>query len=153
MTWQRASERRSRRSWPRVSWGSLSTWSSRVPRRYGGSPTFTASANYGGSPGLPAGVTLNTSGFSCTTVGTSTTIGPTLAPGNYTLLPTSCSGATLGGANSAYYSIVYTSAANDFSVTLAPVNVAVAGSQTYGGTPSFSAVPAHPRASRSTRRA
>ncbi len=105
---------------------------------YSGSPTFTASANYGGAPGLPSGVTLNTSGFNCTTVGTSTPIGPTLVPGSYTLLSTSCSGATLSGANAADYSIVYTSAANDFTVTLAPVNVAVSGTQTYGGTPSFS---------------
>ncbi len=105
---------------------------------FGGSPTFTALANYGGVPGLPSGITLNTTGFSCTTVGDSTPIGPTLVPGGYTLLPTSCSGATLSGANSAYYSIVYTSAANDFTVTLGSVNVAVAGTQTYGGTPSFS---------------
>ena len=77
-------------------------------------------------------------------MGTSTPISPTLAPGAYTLLPTSCGGATLSGTNAAYYAIVYTSAANDFTVTQAPVNVAVAGTQTYGGTPSFSGTASPP---------
>ena len=106
---------------------------------YGGSATFAASANYGGSGGTPFGVTLNTSGLTCTQVGTSTLIGPTLAIGNYTLVASSCSGATLSGRNAADYSVVYTSATNDFMVNSGPVNVAVSGTQTYGGsTPTFS---------------
>ena len=49
---------------------------------YGGTPTFTASANYAGTGTLPFGVTgLNTSGLSCTTVGASTPISPTLQRG------------------------------------------------------------------------
>ncbi len=104
---------------------------------YGGSPTFAASANYAGSGSAPFGVTLNTSGLSCTEVGTSTTIGPTLAAGSDTLVATSCSGLTLSGADAADYSVVYTSAANDFTVAPAPVDIAVSGTQTYGSTPTF----------------
>ena len=48
---------------------------------YGGSPTFTASANFEGPGTTPFGVTLDSSGLTCTTVGTSTTISPTLALG------------------------------------------------------------------------
>ncbi len=104
---------------------------------YGASPTFTASANYGGSGGMPFGVTLNAAGLTCTTVGASTTIGPTLTAGPYTLVASSCSGSLLTGPNAADYSVVYTSAANDFTVAPAPLAVAVSGSQSYGGTPSF----------------
>ncbi len=104
---------------------------------YGGSPTFTASANYAGSGSAPFGVSLNTGGFTCTTVDTSSTISPTLTVGGHTLVASSCSGLTLSGTNAADYSIVYTSTSNDFTVTPAPVNVAVSGTQTYGGTPNF----------------
>ncbi len=105
---------------------------------YGGSPTFTASANYAGSGTAPFGVTLDTSGLSCTTVGSSTAISPSMALGQYTLQASSCTGLTFSGADGADYSVVYTSAANDFTVTPGPLDVAVSGSQTYGGTPSFS---------------
>ena len=111
---------------------------------FGRSPTFAASANYAGSGGLPFGVSLNTSGLTCTTVGTSTPISPTLPVGTYTLVALSCSGATLSGANAADYSVVYTSAANDFTVNVAPLDVAVSGTQTYGGTPSFAAADSPP---------
>ena len=111
---------------------------------YGGSPTFTASANYAGSGTAPFGVTLNTSGLSCTTVGSSTAIGPSLALGQYTLLASSCTGLTLSGADGADYSVVYTSAANGFTVTPGPADVAVSGSQTYGGTASFSGTDSPP---------
>ena len=104
---------------------------------FGGSPTFAVSANYAGSGGLPFGVSLNTSGLTCTTVGTATPISPTLTVGTYTLVALSCSGATLTGVNAADYTVVYTSAANDFTVNVAPLDVAVSGTQTYGGTPSF----------------
>ena len=66
---------------------------------YGGSPTFSGSANYAGSGGPPFDVNVNTSGITCTTVGASTSISPTLAVGSYTLASTSCTGATLSGAN------------------------------------------------------
>ena len=106
---------------------------------YGATPTFTASANYAGTGTLPFGVTgLNTSGLSCTTVGASTPISPTLTAGAYTLMAgTSCSGATLSGANKGDYTIVYTSAANDFTVNPAPL-VITASSPTM---PYASAVP------------
>jgi len=102
---------------------------------YGGSPTFTASANYAGSGTTPFGVTLSTSGLTCTTVGVSTTIGPTLTAGPYTLAAASCGGLMLTGPDAADYSVVYTSAANDFTVTPAPLTVtASSGSMSYGGT-------------------
>ena len=73
----------------------------------------------------------------CTTVGSFTTINPTLTPGGYTLQASSCTGGVLSGPNEANYTIVYTSAANDFTVTPIPVDVAVTGTQVYGGPPSF----------------
>ncbi len=104
---------------------------------YGGSPSFAAAANFGGSGSAPYGVTLNSSGLTCTTVDTSTTISSALAVGDYTLATSSCSGLTLSGVNAADYSVVYTSAANDYTVTPGPIDVAVSGTQTYGGAPSF----------------
>ena len=96
---------------------------------YGGSPSSA------GADSPPSGITVSTSGLSCSKVGASTTIAPTLAAGNYTLLPSSCSGATLSGANAANYAVAYTSAANDFTVTPAPLTITASnGSMTYGGT-------------------
>ncbi len=113
---------------------------------YGGStPVFSGAAD------PPAGITVNTSGLSCTEVGTSTTISPALPTGNDTLVASSCSGTTLSGTDAAYYSLVLTSAVDDFTVTPAPVDVAVSGGQTYGSTtPTFSGRPPHRRASRCT---
>ncbi len=107
-------------------------------------PIFRASADYAGSGTTPYGVTLNTSGVSCTHVDSSTTISPTMSPGEYTLLASSCSGAVLSGPDAGDYHLVYTSAANDFTVASIPVDVAVAGTQTYGGTPSFSGTDSPP---------
>jgi subtilase family serine protease len=104
---------------------------------YGGTPTFTASANYAGSGSAPFGVTLNSSGLTCTEVGTSTTISPTLPLGSDTLVASSCSGVTLSGIDAGDYAVVYTSAANDFTVSPGPVDVAVSGTQSFGGTPIF----------------
>ena len=104
---------------------------------YGGSPTFTATANYAGSGAAPFGVTLNTSGLTCSTVGSSTAISPFMALGQYTLLASSCSGLTLGGPDGSDYSVVYTSTANDFTVSQGPLDIAVSGSQMYGGAPTF----------------
>ena len=104
---------------------------------YGQAPAFIASVNFAGTGTTPYGVTLNSSGLTCTTVGSSTSITPSLAPGAYTLLATSCSGLVLSGANAGAYSLVYATPANDFAVHAIPVDVAVSGTQTYGGTPSF----------------
>ena len=49
------------------------------------SPTLTASADYAGPGTTPSGVTLNTSGASCTQVDGVTPISPTLPAGNHTL--------------------------------------------------------------------
>ncbi len=86
----------------------------------GGSPTFTAVPDYSGPGTMPPGVTLNSSGLSCTTAAPSTTISPTLAPGSYTLLARSCGGLTLSGADAGDYSVVYTTAANDFTAVPPP---------------------------------
>ena len=106
---------------------------------YGGTPTFAATPDFGGgSNTIPFGVTLSTTGFSCSEVGTSTAISPALAAASYTLLTSSCGGVSLSGANASDYMVVYTSAAGDFTVAPGPVDVAVSGSQTYGGSPAFS---------------
>ena len=104
---------------------------------YGGSPTFTATANYAGSGAAPFGVTLDTSGLTCSTVGSSTAISPFMALGQYTLLASSCSGLALGGPDGADYSVIYSSSTNDFTVSQGPFNIAVSGSQMYGGAPAF----------------
>jgi subtilase family serine protease len=104
---------------------------------YAGSPIFTASPDFNGPGTLPPGVTLLSSALSCTTVGTSTTIGPSLTPGGYTIDGSSCTGLGLTGADAGDYSLVYTTAANDFTVSPIPVDVAVSGTQTYGGAPTF----------------
>ena len=105
---------------------------------YGGSPTFHGTAT------TPSGITLNQNSLTCTTVGSSTSISPTLSAGSYTLLPSSCTGATLSGTNESSYTIAYTSTPNDFTVNPAPVNVAVSGSQTYGGSPTFTGMGSPP---------
>jgi len=77
---------------------------------YGSSvPAFTQTNNG------PSGISV-TGSLSCTTVGSSTAIGPTLAAGSYTVLASSCSGATLSGTNSGDYTIAYLSAPNGFVV-------------------------------------
>ena len=60
------------------------------------------------------------------------------------MLPGSCAGATLSGTNAADYAVAYTSAAGDFTVTPAPIPVAVVGAQAYGGAPGFVATPPAP---------
>ena len=105
---------------------------------YGQAPTFTAAANFGGTGTTPYGVTLDSSGLTCTTVGTSTPISTSLAPGSYTLSASSCTGLVLSGPNASEYAVVVATPANDFTVSSIPVNVAVSGTQTYGGTPTFS---------------
>ena len=100
-----------------------------------GSQTYGGAASFSGSDSPPAGVSVDTTALSCTTVGTSTPIGATLSAGPYTLKPASCSGATLSGANAANYGVAYTSAAGDFTVSPAPLTViASSGAITYGGT-------------------
>ena len=100
-----------------------------------GSQTYGGAASFSGSDSPPAGVSVDTTALSCTTVGTSTPIGATLSAGPYTLKPASCSGATLSGANAANYGVAYTSAAGDFTVAPAALTVtASSGAITYGGT-------------------
>ncbi len=111
---------------------------------YGGSPTFTATPDFGGSTTMPYGVVMVSAGFTCTEVGTSTTISPSLPVGSNTLVTSSCSGISLSGANAGGYNLVLTSATGDFTVSPAPVQVSVSGTQTYGGSPSFTASASSP---------
>ncbi len=98
---------------------------------YGGSPTFS------GTPvNPPAGITVTTTGVTCTELAPFTPIGPTLPARSRTLLPQSCSGATLSGTDAGDYAPAYTSATNDFTIVPAPLTVtASSGSMTYGGAP------------------
>jgi hypothetical protein len=96
---------------------------------YGGSPTFSS-----GTVTPPSGISVNTAGLTCTTVGTSTALAPTLAAGSYTLAASSCSGATLSGTNASNFTIVYTSASNDFTVNPAHLTVTASSpTMTVGG--------------------
>ena len=114
---------------------------------YGGSPTFGAQADFGGSTGAtPYGVTVNASALTCTGIEPSTPITPSLQAGSDTLDQTTCSGVTLSGPNANDYTLVLTSASGDFTVTPAPVAVAVSGSQTYGGLPAFVGTASNPPA-------
>ena len=63
---------------------------------------------------------VDTSGVTCGEVAPSTAIAPTLAGGTYTLVPGSCSGVTLSGSSTGDYTVVFTSASGDFSVTGGP---------------------------------
>ena len=100
-----------------------------------GTQTYGGAASFGGSDSPPAGVSVDTTGLSCTMVGDSTPISATLSAGSYTLKSASCSGVTLSGANAADYGVAYTSAADDFTVDPAPLTVtASSGAITYGGT-------------------
>ena len=82
---------------------------------YGGSPGFTATP----PPSLPSGVTgLQTNGVTCSEVVPSTAITPTLGAGTYTLVATTCGGASLSGAAAADYTVVYVP--GNFSVTGGP---------------------------------
>jgi hypothetical protein len=100
-----------------------------------GSQTYGGTASFSASDSPPAGVSVDTTALSCTTVEASTLISATLSAGSYTLKPASCSGATLSGANAANYGVAYTSAAGDFTVAPAALTVtASSGAITYGGT-------------------
>ena len=68
----------------------------------------------------PSGVTVDTTGVTCSQVMPSTNISGALSSGSYTLLAGSCSGATLSGANASDYTPTYTSATDDFTVTGGP---------------------------------
>ncbi len=64
-------------------------------QKNGGSPSFT------GTDTPPPGVTVDTSGLTCSEVTPSTPISAALPSGSYTLAAASCSGATLSGADAA----------------------------------------------------
>ena len=105
-TWQPGSARQWPRCWPPGSPVPLDVAVS-GSQTYGESPTFTASPNFDGPGTLPSGVTLNASGLTCGQVSPSTAISGSLASGVYTLLGSSCGGATLIGPNADYRLIAH----------------------------------------------
>ncbi|MGA8726163.1 MAG: S53 family peptidase [Acidimicrobiales bacterium] len=76
---------------------------------YGGTPTFSETKT------PPKGVTVSGTP-TCTTVGTSTAISPSLGAGKYTVEGASCTGLSLSGPNAAYYQPSYTGVTNGFVV-------------------------------------
>ena len=80
----------------------------------GGTPSF------GGADSPPPGITVNTSGLMCGQVAPSTAITASLPNGTYTLVASSCSGASLSGAGATDYTPVPTSSSGDFTVSGAP---------------------------------
>ena len=81
-----------------------------------GAPSFVGTA----TQPPPSGVTVDTTGVTCSQVLPSTNISGALPSGSYTLLAGSCSGATLSGADASDYAPTYTSATDDFTVTGGP---------------------------------
>jgi hypothetical protein len=79
---------------------------------YGSSPTFTQTNN------APGGITVG-GALACTMVSPSTPISSTLSVGSYTVLSSTCSGATLSGTNASDYAITYAGAASGFVVNSA----------------------------------
>ena len=73
---------------------------------YQGSPSFSGKADYGGTGAAPLGVMVNTSDL--TVFDRQRVDADHREPrrGSYTLVSTSCSGATLSGVNAAHYVIV-----------------------------------------------
>ena len=68
----------------------------------------STSPDFSGTAIPPAGITVNTSGLSCTEVDTSTPIGPGLPAGSHTVVASSCAGTTLTGTGATYYTLTYT---------------------------------------------
>ena len=97
---------------------------------YGGTPTFTATD----PASLPPGVTITGTLSGCTT-----SEDASAAPGTYPSTISGCSGLSLGGANAGSYTLAYV----DSGVTVQPLSltVPVTGTQSYGGTPTFTAGP------------
>ena len=124
-----------------------STWLSSGTQVFGGSPAFTATPDFGGSTGsVPFGVTVTTTGFTCTEVGSSTTISPSLPVGSDTLLASSCSGATLGRSQCRGLHDRLHERPERLHRHANPADVAVTGSQSYGGSPVLSGSAANPPA-------
>ncbi|HEX3426009.1 MAG TPA: MBG domain-containing protein [Acidimicrobiales bacterium] len=103
-----------------------------------GSQTFGGTPIFSTSQSLPPGITLSGSAV-CSTVDGGTAISAGLAVAGYTIDAASCSGLSLSGSGSSNYVIAYTG--GTFTVRPAPVAVTVNGSQTFGGSPIFTAGP------------
>ena len=99
---------------------------------YGGSPSFTADPASG--PTRPYSGSLV-----CSTVNGGTRISSLNAGSSYTIDGSSCSGLALTGADAGNYQIAYVG--QGFTVSQAVWPVTVIGSQTYGGSPTFTPRP------------
>jgi len=90
-----------------------------------GSQTYgSSSPSFTGGYSAPAGVTV-TGTPSCTTVGASTAISPTLPVASYTILGSSCTGVSLSGPDAADYNLVYAGVADGFVVSEDSTNTAL----------------------------
>ena len=95
---------------------------------YGGTPVFS------GTSTPPSGITVTTSGLSCTKLQPLVVITPALPVGSRTLFPGSCAGATLSGTGAADYTVAYTTVTGDFTITPGPLTVTASNaSMSYGG--------------------
>ena len=110
---------------------------------YGGSPTFSASPNFDGPGTLPSGVTFDTSALSCTTVGTSTPISPTLPVGGYTLGVLMLRGDPLGCRRRRLLARLH-DRPQRLHRQPDPGRRRGLGQRTYGGAPSFAGAPDSP---------
>ena len=102
---------------------------------YEGQPTFTPTGS------LPPNVTLSGS-LSCSGLTGNVEIAPALAPGNYTIDPTTCGGIVLSGSAAANFHLAY--GGGEFVVSKAIVAVTATGSQSYGAAATLTPVATTP---------
>lgn len=95
---------------------------------YGGSPHFTETDD------APSGITLSGT-LACDTVDSLIDITSSLTAGKHTLDGSSCDGLTPSDATN--YRLSYAGVTDGFVVSPATVNVRVSGTQTFGGSPTF----------------
>jgi hypothetical protein len=98
---------------------------------YQGSPVFTPTGS------LPPNVTLSGS-LSCSGLAGGTEIAPPLAPGSYTIDPTTCGGIVLSGSAAGNFHLAF--GGGSFTVSPATVSVTATGNQPYSGSASFNPV-------------
>ena len=111
---------------------------------YGARPTFTATANYAGSGPRPSASPSTPAASAAPPWASSTAIGPSLAVGSYTLLASSVQRADARRAPTRPTTRRLHERQPTTSPCPGPVDVAVSGTQTYGGTASFSGTDSPP---------
>ena len=115
--------------------GAVTVTRPRSPSAVSGGQTYgSTTPTFSGTASPPSGITVNTSGLTCSHVDTSTPIGPALAgrqPHRWS--PSRAAVTTLSGTGANDYTTTYTSATNDFMVTPAPLTITASSpTSTYG---------------------